>query len=104
LVAAWQANDALRASAFFANDGRYHESGQASVDGRDAIAAHFTRFFRDGPPWRFAIEEILAVGERAAVTYVFAVKGRENVWNERAGCAWIELRGGLIALWREYRG
>jgi uncharacterized protein (TIGR02246 family) len=104
LIAAWQSNDALRASAFFAPDGRYHESGRESIAGREAIAEHFTRFFRDGPVWRFAVDDVVAVGQRAAVSYVFGVKGEGGVWHERAGCAWIRLRGGLVELWREYHG
>jgi hypothetical protein len=55
LVSAWQSGDALRASAFFSADATYHESGREPVRGREAIAAYFTRFFRDGPPWRFEI-------------------------------------------------
>jgi nuclear transport factor 2 (NTF2) superfamily protein len=104
LIGAWQANDALRASAFFAPDARYHESGREPIAGRAAIAEHFTRFFRDGPLWRFTVEELLVVRERAAVRYVFGVKGDGGAWHERAGCAWIVLRGGLVELWREYQG
>jgi uncharacterized protein (TIGR02246 family) len=104
LVAAWQSNDALRASGFFAPEGSYHESGHAPIAGREAIAEHFTRFFRDGPVWRFEIDRVLAAGEEAAVSYVFGTKGDGDVWHERAGCAWIRLRGGLVELWREYHG
>ena len=104
LIAAWRANDALRASGFFAPDGCYHESGRESIVGREAIAAHFTRFFRDGPVWRFAVDDVVAAGERAAVSYIFGVKGEGGVWHERAGCAWVRLRGGLVRLWREYHG
>jgi hypothetical protein len=50
------------------------------------------------------VEEILASGDRAAVTYTFAVKGEASAWHERAGCAWVRLRGGLVELWREYHG
>ncbi|HTX58095.1 MAG TPA: nuclear transport factor 2 family protein [Verrucomicrobiae bacterium] len=103
LVAAWHANDALRAGGFFAPEGRYQESGREAVCGRAAVVAHFTRFFRDGPPWRFEIDELVVEGERAALTYRFAVKGDGEGWDERAGCAMVRLREGLVAEWREWR-
>jgi uncharacterized protein (TIGR02246 family) len=102
LIAAWQANDGLRASAFFAPDGAYQEAGREPIVGREAIAEHFARFFRGGPLFRLDVEEILARGDAAAVCYVFAVKGEGGAWDERAGCAWVRLRLGLLELWREY--
>ena len=104
LVTAWNANDALRASAFFAPDGAYVESGREPLRGRDAITAHFQRFFRDGPPWRFEIDDVLVDGERAALAYRFSVKGADGVWHEREGCALVRLVDGLIVEWREYHG
>lgn len=104
LTAAWHANDALRAAAFFAPDGRYHESGRDAVVGRDRIVEHFTRFFRDGPPWRFDLEDVIVEGERAAIAFRFAVKGDGERWRERAGCALVRLDGGLIEEWREFHG
>ena len=102
LVGAWQANDAHRAAAFFAPDGVYHESGGEAIAGRDAIFAHFARFFRDGPAWRFDIDEIIEEEERAAVGYRFGVN-RGGTWHTSAGCALVHRSDGLIALWREYR-
>ena len=104
LVSAWQANDALRASAFFAPDGTYHESGRLPIVGREAIFAHFQRFFRDGPPWRFEVDEVIAEGDRAAVAYRFFVKAETGDWLERSGCALVRRAGGLIETWREYHG
>jgi uncharacterized protein (TIGR02246 family) len=103
LVAAWRSGDALRASAFFAADGIYHESGREPLVGRDAIGAFFTRFFRDGPPWQLEISEVLVDGDRAAVSYRFGIQ-REGVWQTREGCALVRREGGLIAQWREYHG
>ena len=104
LIAAWQTNDALRACAFFAVDGVYAESDRDPVVGREAILLHFQRFFRDGPPWKFAVEEIIAEGDRAAVAYRFSVKGEAGEWRERAGCALVVRIDGLIVQWREYQG
>jgi uncharacterized protein (TIGR02246 family) len=104
LVSAWLANDALRACAFFAPDGVYHESGRAPIVGREAIFAHFQRFFRDGPPWRFEVDDVLVEGDRAAVAYRFATKNATGDWQERAGCALVRRAGGLIEEWREYHG
>lgn len=103
LVAAWRSGDALRASAFFAPGASYHESGREPIVGRDAIASHFTRFFRDGPPWQFDILEVVADGDRAAVAYTFSVR-RENAWQAHEGCALVHREGGLLASWREYHG
>ena len=103
LVAAWTSGDALRASAFFAPNGVYHESGREPVSGREAIASYFTRFFRDGPQWRFTILDVLVDGDRAAVAYGFEMQ-RDGHWERREGCALVRREGGLIALWREYHG
>ena len=103
LVEAWQANDALRASAFFAPDGAYHESGREPIVGREAILTHFARFFRDGPAWRFEIEEIVVEGDTAAVGYRFSTN-RGGTWNTSAGCALVRRDGDSIVQWREYHG
>jgi uncharacterized protein (TIGR02246 family) len=103
LVAAWQVNDAHRASAFFAQDGVYHEAGGDAIAGREAILEHFQRFFRDGPAWRFEIEEIVVEDDRAAVAYRFSVS-RRGEWHQSEGCALVRREGGLIARWREYHG
>jgi ketosteroid isomerase-like protein len=104
LFAAWRNGDALRAVAHFSSEGVYHEAGASAVTGRDAVAAHFTRFFRDGPAWRFEPHETIVEGDRAAVRYGFEVEGRDGVWRERAGCAFVTFTDGLIAEWREYEG
>lgn len=101
LVSAWQSGDALRASAFFSTDAVYHESGREQVRGRDAIAAYFTRFFRDGPPWRFEISDVLVDGDRAAVAYTFGTQ-HDGAWRMREGCALVRREGGSIVEWREY--
>ena len=104
LVGAWQANDALRAGAFFAVDGVYAESGREPITGREVILDHFTHFFREGPVWKITIDEIIAEDDRAAVAYRFSMKGRTGGWQERAGCALVRREGGLVTLWREYHG
>jgi len=103
LVAAWRSGDALRASAFFAPEGIYHESGAEAVVGREAIAAYFTRFFRDGPRWSLDILEVLVDGDRAAVAYTFRTH-RDGTWRAREGCALVRREGGLLVQWREYHG
>jgi limonene-1,2-epoxide hydrolase len=103
LIAAWQAHDAHRAAAFFAPDGVYHESGRLPLAGRDAIFAHFQRFFHEGPAWKIDLVETIVEGERAAVSYRFAVSGG-GIWQTREGCALVLREGGLVAHWREYHG
>ena len=103
LITAWQAADAHRASAFFAPDGIYQESGRAPIAGRAAIYDHFQRFFRDGPAWRIDVEDIMVDGERAAVAYRFEVTAG-GAWQSREGCALVRREGGLVASWREYLG
>jgi uncharacterized protein (TIGR02246 family) len=104
LVGAWQTYDAHRASAFFAPDGAYCESGREAIVGREAIFEHFKRFFRDGPTWQFTIEDTIVEGERAAVVYRFDIKDERGAWQHRAGCAIVTRRDGLIAQWREFAG
>jgi uncharacterized protein (TIGR02246 family) len=104
LVAAWEANDAHRASAFFATEGAYCESGQEPIVGRDAIFEHFKRFFRDGPAWQFFVDDVLVDGTRAAVVYRFNVKDVAGKWQTRAGCAFVTSAEGLITEWREFSG
>ncbi|MDP9018144.1 MAG: nuclear transport factor 2 family protein [Candidatus Eremiobacteraeota bacterium] len=104
LIGAWKAGDAHRAAAFFTEDAVYQEAKHGAIIGREALVAHFVRFFRDGPLWRFEPEELVMQGERAALSYRFAVKGQDQSWREGAGCAMIHVHGGLVALWREYEG
>jgi predicted SnoaL-like aldol condensation-catalyzing enzyme len=105
LIAAWRTGDALRAAAHFVIDGRYGEAGAEPLVGRDALVAHFTRFFRDGPRWRFDIDDIIIEADRACVVYRFAVEGTGVAWRERAGCAIVTFEAsGAISGWREYEG
>jgi uncharacterized protein (TIGR02246 family) len=104
LVAAWQSYDAHRASAFFAPNGIYRESGREPIVGREAIYEHFKRFFRDGPAWQLGVEEIIVEGDRAAVVYRFDVKDARGEWRARAGCAIVRHNGGSIVEWREFMG
>ena len=104
LIGAWRGADAQRAAMFFCEDGVYHEAGHEAILGREQIAAHFARFFRDGPAWRFEADEFVVEGERAAVRYRFFVKGEGSGWRERAGCAVVHRRDGSIEVWREYHG
>ncbi len=103
LVGAWQTNDAHRAAAFFAPDAVYHESGCEPIAGREAIFAHFAHFFRDGPAWRFDIDDVIVEGEHAAVGYRFGIN-RDGTWQMSGGCALVRCKDSLITAWREYRG
>ena len=104
LFAAWRVGDALRAGAHFRPDARYQEAGHEPIVGRDAIVAHFTNFFRDGPAWRFHVDEVLIDGGRAAVRYRYQVAQPEGGWTERPGCAFAACADGTLAEWREYQG
>ena len=104
LIEAWKSGDAVRASAFFALDGEYVESGREPIRGREAIQTHFQRFFRDGPNWRLDVDAVVAEADLAAVAYRFSIKGDRDEWGERVGCAFVARRDGLIARWREYQG
>lgn len=104
LFEAWDAHDAVRSAACFAEDAVYRESDGNAIVGREAILAHFARFFRNGPPWRFEVDDVLLDGDRAAVTFRFAVKGAGPGWSERGGCAVVRFDGGSVRLWHEYRG
>jgi uncharacterized protein (TIGR02246 family) len=104
LFEAWETHDALRSAACFAPEGVYREAGGQDIVGRDAITAKFAHFFREGPPWRFTVEDVIVEGDRAAVAYRFEVKGDGPGWRERAGCAVVRFEGGLVAVWHEYHG
>ena len=104
LFIAWRNGDALRAGAHFALDARYQEARREPIVGRDAIVQHFTAFFRDGPEWRFHLEEILTDTNRAAVRYRFEIAEADGSWRTRTGCAFATLRDGTLTEWREYEG
>jgi ketosteroid isomerase-like protein len=104
LFAAWESGDALRAVAHFAPGSTYREARRDPIVGREAILAHFTRFFRDGPRWRFVPQETTIEGERAAVAYSFGIFEEGKGWTEHHGCALVHFRDGAIAEWREYEG
>ena len=104
LFAAWRSGDALRSAAHFALDGIYREAGREPIAGRDAIVAHFTRFFRDGPRFTFTPDATIVEGDRAAVRYRFAIDDGNDTWREKHGCAFVVFSDGTIAEWREYGG
>lgn len=93
MVAAWQADDALRSSAFFTPDGVFAEAGHEPIIGRDAIVAHFTKFFRDGPIFTLVVNDLIVEGNRCAVFYAF---------NRKNGVALVEVSNDLVSLWREF--
>jgi uncharacterized protein (TIGR02246 family) len=104
LFAAWRSGDAFRSAAHFAIDGTYREAGREPIVGRDAIVAHFTRFFRDGPRFAFHPEETIVEGDGAAVRYRFEIALAEDRWSEKSGCAFVRFSDGTIVEWREYEG
>ena len=104
LIEAWRDGDALRAAAHFALDGTYREAGRSPIAGRDALVAHFTKFFRDGPRWQFYVDETIVEDERAAIRYRFALQENDGSWRERGGCAFVVFADGTIVEWREYEG
>ena len=104
LFAAWRSGDALLAAASFSPQGIYREAGREPIVGRDAVAEHWIRFFRDGPVWLFEVDAIIGEGDLLAVVYRFSVKGPANAWSERAGCAVVRFERSAIVEWREYEG
>lgn len=104
LFLAWKNGDALRAGAHFALDARYQEARHEPIVGREAIVAHFTAFFRDGPAWRFHVDDVLTGADRAAVRYRFEIAEADGGWRTRAGCAFATLHDGTLTEWREYEG
>ena len=104
LFAAWRTGDALRSGAHFGFAATYREARREPIAGRDAIVAHFTKFFRDGPRWEFHVDDTIVEEDRAAVRYRFAVTSIDGSWHERAGCAFVTFLDGTIAEWREYEG
>lgn len=93
-------------AASFGEDATYQEARKPPIQGRDAIAAEFARFTATGVPFRFEVDDVIALADRACVVYRFAVPGGEGEpWRERAGCATVRFdERGRIAAWREYEG
>ncbi|GAC1309837.1 MAG: hypothetical protein NVS2B3_08460 [Vulcanimicrobiaceae bacterium] len=104
LFAAWRTGDALRSGAHFAIEATYREARREPIVGRDAIVAHFTKFFRDGPRWEFHVDDTVLEEDRAAIRYRFAVTNIDGSWLEHPGCAFVLFSNGTIAEWREYEG
>ncbi len=104
LFAAWRTGDALRAGAHFAGEGVYREAAREPLAGRDAIVAHFTSFFRDGPRFELHVDDTIVAGDRAAVRYRFSIQRPDGSWQERPGCAFVTFADGTIVEWREYEG
>ena len=100
-MAAWQSGDALRASAFFTPDGVFSEAAHDPVVGRDAIVAHFTKFFRDGPAFRLIVTDTICEAHRCAVFYTFELY-RDEAWVKKDGIALVHVENGLVGLWKEF--
>ena len=104
LFHAWRDGDALRASAHFTADATYQEAKHEAVVGREAIVAHFVRFFRDGPQFEFNVDDVIIEGDKAAVGYRFRIEAFGATWIEKPGCALVRFNEGAIAEWREFEG
>ena len=79
----------------------FAEAGHEPVVGREAIVAHFTRFFRDGPVFRLIVKDSVVEDHRCAVFYTFELQ-KNDAWVKKDGVAMVHVENGLVSLWKEF--
>lgn len=96
-VAAGFEGDADRAVAAFTDDARLRDNvAEPWVEGEAELLAHFLAF--GGRRERFAVEQVVADGDRAAVRYVLRFRSDAHAYAQH-GTAWLALADGRIAEW-----
>jgi uncharacterized protein (TIGR02246 family) len=81
---AWNAQDLEALMALMADECVFENTSPAPdgerFEGREAVRAYFRRFFEESPRARFEWEEVVALGDRAAVRWRYS-------WLDAAGRA-----------------
>jgi ketosteroid isomerase-like protein len=96
-VAAGFEGDADAGAEAFADDGVLVDTpGGDRLEGADAILAYFLSF--GGRRERFLLGEVVADGDRAAITYALAFRADAHAYGQR-GMALLHLADGRIASW-----
>ena len=104
---AFNARDVDGLLACFAADATYRDNFYGEHQGAD-LRGMFDRMFREGKDYRWTMDVVVESGERAAAewTFGYVVTGAVPRSAGRAihfrGMSVFELRGGLIARYREY--
>lgn len=66
-------------------------------EGREAVRAAFAEFFRSSPEAQFTIEEMVALGERCVVRWLYRWQGEDGGAGHVRGIDLFRVRNGLIA-------
>ncbi len=96
-VAAGFEGDADAAAEAFTDDAVLRDTpGAEELRGRDEILGYFLAF--GGRRERFALGEVVAAGDRAALSFVVAFRADAHAYGQHT-MAMLTLRDGLIARW-----
>ncbi|HSE04508.1 MAG TPA: nuclear transport factor 2 family protein [Methylomirabilota bacterium] len=93
--------------ACFTPDGSYHDTFFGGHVGAEPLRAMFTRMFREGREYAWAMETVVETEERAAAEWSFAYVVTEAIPRSAGrpvrfrGMSIFEKRGGRIAAYRE---
>jgi len=100
-LAAWSRLDAFELADYFTDDGVYHNMPAQPVRGRDNVRALIAGFTRGWSGAAFEVINLAASGEVVVVERIdrMTVGGRAV---ELPCCGVFEMRGGMIAVWRDY--
>jgi ketosteroid isomerase-like protein len=83
-------DDCIFENTFPAPDGTRYE-------GKEAVRVAFEEFFRSSPDAQFTIEEIVALGGRCAVRWIYRWRGGDGRAGHVRGIDLFRIRDGLIA-------
>jgi limonene-1,2-epoxide hydrolase len=98
---AWSRRDAEELTAYFADDGVYHNMAMDPLVGKDAIRGFLTGFLSGVTSAEFRIHHLVADGDVVLTERVdvFTLAGREGAFPVSGT---FEIRDGKIAAWRDY--
>jgi len=98
---AWSRRDAEELTAYFADDGVYHNMPIDPLVGKEAIRGFLTGFLSGVTSVEFRIRHLVADGDVVLTERVdvFTLAGREGAFPVSGT---FEIREGKIAAWRDY--
>jgi uncharacterized protein (TIGR02246 family) len=102
-IALWECGDLDAVLADYHQDAVVIVPTGHILKGRGAIAASLAEFFARFQDVELRLQKVMALGDELAVEWIFACTERTSGRRGRVrGAAFISLREGKIARWREY--
>ena len=101
-IAAWPSADATALGSFFSEDALYQNGPLESVRGRAAIESTFAQFMEVGGEVDVEMIHMMAEGSIVMTERIDHLTRADGMTASLPMMGVIEVRGGLVAAWRDY--